>query len=243
MELTVLGCGDAFASDGRFNTSFLLSHEGRHILIDCGASTLIRLKQIEMSVEEIETIVITHFHGDHFGGLPFLILSKQFETDRESPLRIVGPVGIESKVRNLQDALYPETSKYINELAIEFYEYSDSHPLSIDKIRISAKIVTHSPPSCPHGLRIEWGGSVFAFSGDTEWNDALIELAEGTDLFVIECNNLDNETPGHMSYHTIIEKEHLLKAKTIYLTHMGLDVIDDEDISIRKLADGMILNF
>ncbi|MFY0605428.1 MAG: MBL fold metallo-hydrolase [Cyclobacteriaceae bacterium] len=243
MELTVLGCGDAFASDGRFNTSFMLSENDFNVMIDCGASTLVRVKQVGLSADDIDMVFITHFHGDHYGGLPFLIISKQFETYKSRPLKIVGPTGIESKVRILQDVLYPDTSRFIDEMDIQFIEYQDGQGLEINDLKVLAKGVTHSPLSIPHGIRIEWSDKIFAFSGDTEWDDSIIELSNDADLLIVECNNLAHDSPGHLSYETLRNKSSLLTAKSIFLTHMGVDVIDNEEIAFGKLDDGMILNF
>ena len=74
-----MGCGDAFGNGGRNNTSFLVSNEEERVLMDCGASTLIRLKHEEIDLESISTIIITHFHGDHYGGIPFFLISSMFE--------------------------------------------------------------------------------------------------------------------------------------------------------------------
>lgn len=243
MELTVLGCGDAFASQGRFNTSFLLATQGRKVLVDCGASTLIRLKQLHIPVLQIETIIITHFHGDHYGGLPFLMLSNHIEYQRTTPLTIIGPSGIREKAYQLQEALYPGTSHIIDSLGVSFVEYQDAEWIAAGDMDIYARTVTHAPPSNPHGVKIRWQGSTFAFSGDTEWNDSLTDLAEGSDLFIIECNNLKQDSPGHLSYHTILEKHTSFNTKRLMLTHMGSQVIAQPSLQVERLEDGMQVSF
>jgi ribonuclease BN (tRNA processing enzyme) len=78
LRLQFIGCGDAFGSDGRFNTCFHVTGGRSNFLIDCGASSLIALKKYEIDLNAIQTIFITHFHADHFGGLPFFMLNAQF---------------------------------------------------------------------------------------------------------------------------------------------------------------------
>lgn len=243
MKLTVLGCGDAFGSEGRYNTSFLLTHDDRRILIDCGGSTLIRLKQLNIPVTSIDTIVITHFHGDHYGGLPFLFLSNQIEYNRQSPLSIIGPTGIREKVYQLQEALYPGTSAILDSLNLSFIEFQDASWINHEGLSVLARKVTHAPPSNPHGVKIKVGDRTFSFSGDTEWNDSLIDLADESDIFVIECNNFEEDTPGHLSYKTIMQRLPVLNAKRILLTHMGSEVIGQESLALERLHDGMELNF
>jgi len=243
MKLTILGCGDAFGSEGRFNTSFLLEHEDKKTLVDCGASTLIRLKQLKVAVAEIDTIIITHFHGDHYGGLPFLMLSNHIEYQRQTPLTIIGPEGIREKAYNLQEALYPGTSNVIDALNVNYLEYHESEWLKHEYLEVYARKVTHAPPSNPHGLKIRFEEKVFAFSGDTEWNDSLIDLAAEADVFVVECNNYMQDSPGHFSYKTIKDKLPDLKAKKIYLTHMGSEVIAQPSLELERLSDGMEVVF
>ncbi len=239
----VLGCGDAFASEGRFNTSFLLRSEDHQVMIDCGASTLIRLKQERVDVTDISTIVITHFHGDHYGGLPFFALSRYFESKSRKPYTLIGPVGLKEKVFQLQEALYPGTSEILDELNIRFIEFSEDRWVDHEDLSIYSRSVKHSPPSNPHGIKIKMDESVFAFSGDTEWTDALIDLADGADLFICECNFFRGEGPGHLSYETLKKHINKLKADRIYLTHMNTEVLNAHEFEFVRLADGMEFTF
>ncbi|RED93902.1 MBL fold metallo-hydrolase [Marinoscillum furvescens] len=243
MKMTVLGCGDAFASAGRFNTSFLLEEELHKVLIDCGASTLIRLKQLNIAVDSIDTIIITHFHGDHYGGLPFLMLSNHLECKRKHPLTIIGPEGIRDRLYALQEAMYPGTQPFLTALDLRFLEFQENNWIQAAGVDVYARKVTHAPPSNPHGVKVRIGEQVFGFSGDTEWDDALIDLADETDAFVIECNNFDIDTPGHLSYQTILNKKDFFKTQKLLLTHMGNDVINQKHTDIQRLEDGAEVTF
>ncbi|MBZ0148102.1 MAG: MBL fold metallo-hydrolase, partial [Pseudorhodoplanes sp.] len=82
MRLQFIGSGDAFGSGGRFNTCFHLTGARTNALIDCGASSLIALKRAGIDRNAIETILVTHFHADHFGGVPFFVLDAQLVAKR-----------------------------------------------------------------------------------------------------------------------------------------------------------------
>ena len=76
VKLQFIGCGDAFGSGGRSNTCFHVTGEDVNVLIDCGATSLPALKREKIAREAIDLILITHFHGDHFAGLPFFLLDR-----------------------------------------------------------------------------------------------------------------------------------------------------------------------
>jgi len=92
LELTFLGSGNAFASaPERYWSSFLAN--GRY-LFDAPPTLLPHLKRLGMAPTNIEVVFISHFHGDHFMGLPFLFLEHVYLTERRDDLFIVGPPGV-----------------------------------------------------------------------------------------------------------------------------------------------------
>ena len=238
MELTVLGCGDAFGSGGRNNTSFMITEGNERVLIDCGASTLIRLRHEKVDLESISTIIISHFHGDHYGGIPFILISSLFEKPRKNSLTIVGPKGIEEKVKILQEAMYVGTGDKLGELDLTFLEYKQGEKLVIGDKSIHVWEVEHSLPSLPHGIRLEWNQKSIAFSGDTSWTDNLIPLSRGTDLFICECNFQEEVSFGHLSYAELLDKHTLFETKSLWLNHMADEVFDASDFKLNRLQDG-----
>ena len=70
MRLTVIGSGDAFGSGGRHNTCFHLVAGERTVLIDCGASAPVALRARSIDPNSIDAVILSHLHGDHFGGIP-----------------------------------------------------------------------------------------------------------------------------------------------------------------------------
>ena len=95
IEIYFLGTGDAFGSGGRLQTCIHVKTQEFRFLIDCGASALIGMKRFGVDPSLVDLIFLSHLHGDHFAGIPFLILDGQFSR-RTRPLQIVGPPGVEN---------------------------------------------------------------------------------------------------------------------------------------------------
>src|SRR3954449_10359767 len=123
MQLRFVGCGDAFGSGGRLNTCFHVSGRAANFLIDCGASALPALKRLEIGSRDIDLVLITHFHGDHFAGLPFFLLEAQFSR-RTKPLVIAGPQGIEARLTQVMEALFENSSKTQQKFELSFVTLS-----------------------------------------------------------------------------------------------------------------------
>ncbi len=228
LKLKVLGCGDAFSSGGVPNTCFHLSTPKHQLLIDCGASSLMQLKKQGMSSDDVDSILISHFHGDHYGGVPFLLLEAALVQQREKPLTIVGPPGIQEKLKTLQDALYPGTSEHMNKIDLHLASFRNKSVLEFDAFSLRTAPVVHAEGSYPHALRIEIGGRTIAFSGDTSWTDELYGIAKGADLFICECNFLEKQAPGHIHYTELKEKALQIEADRMVLTHRGPEMLNNE---------------
>jgi ribonuclease BN (tRNA processing enzyme) len=96
-SLTFLGTSDAFGSAGRHCAGYLLDTREGCVLIDAGPSILTAMKSLRRRPDEIDAIVLSHLHGDHFGGVAFLILEYSYEAPRTRPLTVVGPPGTERR--------------------------------------------------------------------------------------------------------------------------------------------------
>jgi ribonuclease BN (tRNA processing enzyme) len=238
MEITILGCGDAFGSGGRLQTSFFI-YTGKHqFLLDCGATIVPALHKHGLSGAEIDGVIITHFHGDHYGGLPYFLLEAAKRYKRKKPLSLISPPGLKKRLEQLLPLLYPGTEDVFNAFPIEYRTFGET-AINVHDIEIQAWEVVHAADSLPHGLRIRAGEKVLAFSGDTTWHENLIPISAGADLFICECNFWKGENSSHLSWEVL--KKHLgrLSAKTIRLTHAGDDVLERQDeLSVKLLSDG-----
>jgi ribonuclease BN (tRNA processing enzyme) len=107
MKLTVIGSGDAFSAGGRFQSCYMVEDGGSRYLLDFGATSLLALQRSAIAPNSIRAVLISHLHGDHFGGLPFLFIDAIFISRRTEPLIIAGPPGIEARFWLAIDAFYP----------------------------------------------------------------------------------------------------------------------------------------
>lgn len=238
-----VGSGDAFGSGGRLQTCILVEEGEWRCLVDCGASSLIGLKAAEIDPASIGTIVVSHLHGDHFGGLPFLLLDAQFNSTRSTPLRIVGHADLEGRLHEAMDVLYPGSRLAFDKVDIEFLVVAPGSPVVLDSASVDVVEVAHFAGSPPFGVRVTTpDGTVIAYSGDTEWTDTLVDLADGADLFIVECNFFDRHVSWHMDYATLSANLPRLHARRTIATHMGPEVLArTDDLQIEAAHDGLVI--
>ena len=243
MKLTFVGSGDAFGSGGRFNTCFHLARSGGDTLIDLGATSLVALRRIEIEPNSISTIVLSHLHGDHFGGIPFFLLDAQFVSRRSADLVIAGPVGTAERIDAAMEVFFPGSSQIEWRFGLEIVEMPAGRDTAVGGMTIGTVEVNHPSGAPSLALRLHVDGRVVAFSGDTEWVDALADVSRDADLFICECYMYERSAPYHLDYNTIVSKLPLLQAKRMILTHLGPSMLENTAASIVELAhDGLVID-
>src|SRR5437867_13120553 len=147
-----LGSGDAFGSGGRFQACIHVRSPDSSVPLDCGASSLIAMRRFDVEPNDIDAILVSHLHGDHFGGIPFFILDAQFLSKRERPLLIAGPPGIETRVRQAQEALFSGSSQTQQKYEIGFLEWHDRRTEAIAGTSVTPFEVGQSSGGPPFAL-------------------------------------------------------------------------------------------
>lgn len=243
MRLQFVGCGDAFGSGGRFNTCLHLTGTQTNVLIDCGASSLVAMKRLGIDRNAIDAIVVTHFHGDHFAGVPFFVLDAQLIAKRQRPLVLAGPPGLRGWYERIFAATFP--GERTLPFPLTLIEVEISKPNSVAGVQVMPFPVRHDEKAGPClAYRIEAEGRVFCYSGDTTWTETLINAARGADLFVCECYVYEKELRAHMSLRALRQNLPAITAKRVVLTHMSDDMLaHTSDVSEACAQDGMIVEF
>ncbi len=221
MKIRFFGSGDAFGSGGRLQ-SCIMADTGRFgFLIDCGATALTGMKQSGFDSSRINAVIISHLHGDHFGGLPFLIKEIQVNGTRTEPLLVAGPDDLEFRTEQLLGLLFPGHEDVRSRFWPDFRVLHPGRTEQIGDILVAAYPAAHSPLARPLSLRIECCGKIIAYTGDTEWNDVIPEISRGADLLVCEAFEYRAEAGNHINYLTLLEHRRELECGRIILTHLG----------------------
>jgi len=241
MHVTFVGCGDAFGSGGRLNTCFHVRATRTTFLIDCGASSLIGMNRFGIDRNAIDTILVTHFHADHFGGIPFFMLDAQFNTKRTRPLTIAGPAGLRDWYQRAMDTAFAGSSKTQQKFELNLVELESAERRSLGDITVRPARVRHAPSDGPFfAYRIEVDGKIIAFSGDTEWVENLVEIGREADLLISECYSFEKKVPFHLDYATLSKKLPRINPKRLILTHLNADALARADATGCEIAeDGM----
>lgn len=235
-EVQFIGTGDAFGSGGRRNSAILVRDRGRSLLLDCGPTTLGGLKLLGFDPREIDGVVISHFHGDHAAGVPFLLLDAAYENPRLEPLTIVGPPGIAARVLALCESFsYFKDDRRCPEAA--FVELDTQRQLDIAGFRLEAYPAHHHPETRPHMVAVSSAGTRVFFTGDTGWHDALPERVGAADLLISECVYYEPRFEYHLSHLELERARQRLRCKRVILTHLGSEVLSERSRCRFETAD------
>jgi ribonuclease BN (tRNA processing enzyme) len=239
LEITFVGTGDAFGSGGRRHTAILARGASQGLLLDCGPTTMTGLKALGIDPREIDAVAVTHFHGDHIGGLPSLLLDCIYESRRRKPLSIYGPPGIRQRVEAIARCFeYPVESA---EYPLRYVEFRTGVPFEAAGFRVTPLPAHHAPVTCPHMLRVESETRSLVFSGDTGWHDELPARVGDVDLFICECVYVEEgKYELHMALRQLERHRHQFRCGDICLTHLGSEVLADLDrVPFATASDGL----
>ena len=242
MRLQVVGCGDAFGSGGRSNACYLLQGDSASLLLDCGPGSLAAMKRLGIRPATLDAVLVTHLHGDHFGGIPFLFLENRYRGRRDHPLWIAGPAGLEQQTGQLADALYSSGIASAERMRVRYRELRPDASVELGAMRVTPFAVRHAPGFDCLGLRVEMDGKTVVYSGDTEWFDGLVEASRGADLMLLECTHVNEDGGYHMRLDDVLNNRHRLECEQLLLVHLGEAVLEQKDQHDLPWADdGMVI--
>jgi ribonuclease BN (tRNA processing enzyme) len=184
--LTVVGCGPAWTNPGEPCSSYLVEAGGARILLDCGSGAFAALRALDP--RPLDAIVLSHLHFDHCGDLIPFGYNRRYSALREwDPPRLVAPPGGLERLAALAVAGGAEPDHLDGPFTLE--EYEPGSELGVGDARLSLAALRH--PGVSHAIRVEAGGKVLCFSGDTGLTPALAEHAQGADVLLCEATNSD----------------------------------------------------
>jgi len=234
LELKFIGTGNAFAPT-RYWSSFLLN--GR-VLFDAPPTLLPHLHKLHVDPRDIEVIFISHFHGDHYLGLPFLLLEFAELEPRTKDLTIIGPPDIYKRTEAATNLAFANVfRKRDRGYHLTFVEAQDRQPGEVHGVRYTPFKVQHVPNLEAFAYRVEFEGRTVAYTGDSAMCEPLVPLAQGADVLVAECSCWTEACGAiHLTPSGIMTLRSQLDPSTkIILTHIGAGEAP------RELADAGIL--
>src|SRR3954465_9956389 len=187
MKLTVAGCAGTFPGPGAACSSYLLEHDGFHLLIDAGNGSTGELQK-SIGLLDIDAVMISHLHGDHYLDLITYTYARRYHP-AGSPGRL--PVHGPSDIR---EHIAGAFGRPVDDLLSEVYDF---HPLAgpghvqIGPFELEVGAVNH--PIETYGMGIPAGGRTLAYSADTGVSDELVKLARHADVFLCEASYLEGE--------------------------------------------------
>jgi ribonuclease BN (tRNA processing enzyme) len=243
VRVTVLGSGDAFGSGGRGHSAYLVETATSTFLVDCGPTILQSLKRERLDPARIDFVLVSHLHGDHFGGLPFLLMEYRYESRRTRPLAVYGPPGIDARVQRLYAALYEKPASEPPSHPLRYAALTPGVAQAIDGVRVVPFAVPHVPELACMGFRIEVDGRTILYSGDAGWTDEFVAQARGADLFLCECSTFETAIPIHLSYREIAARARDLGCRRLVLSHLGSEPLAHlGEISLECATDGLTID-
>lgn len=243
-EVVFIGTSDAFGAGGRRQAAVLARMRGGTVLLDCGMTTGTGLNALGIAREEIDAILISHFHADHFGGIPQFLLGTLYEDARRRPLHIAGPPGVEARVRAASSALGHPIVDAERSFALQFVELPTEGEVEVGPVQVSAFATRHQPDACPHGISIRSRNEKVVYTGDTGWFEGLPRFASGAQLFVCECTQLVRGYDFHLSHEELVEHKGAFDCGRMLLTHLGADTSPRRGrLAFETADDGLVVRF
>jgi ribonuclease BN (tRNA processing enzyme) len=242
ISVTFVGSGDSFGSGGRFNTCFLVDAPEIRFCIDFGASSLIALERLGIAHNSIDLIVLTHLHGDHCGGLPFLLVDAMLGAKRERPLTIAGPRQTTERLKAVAAAMMPGMDAMTPKFPLRYVDMEVLRPEELGPLKVLTFPAIHTKETNPTSVRVDVGGKSISYTGDGEWSEHMPALAEGADLFIAECYFFQKPVRFHLNYPDIVKNRAQIRAKQLVLTHFGREMLANlNNVPEQCAHDGLVI--
>lgn len=238
VRVRFLGTGTPLGQRGLHQSCILVETDHVRILLDCGLTALLSLARAGVDAESLDAVLLSHLHGDHFGGVPLLLLDATLR-GRTRPLTLAGPAATRERVQHALDVFGWNSARM--DLA-EFVSLVPRTMVDLGVCKVTAFPVPHNPETAPSGLRVSVCGATIGYSGDAGWCEALEELADGADLFVCAVWSFDTPDPTFLDLTTLLRNRERLRCKRLILTHLGPSMLEHlAEVPIEVATDGLTI--
>jgi ribonuclease BN (tRNA processing enzyme) len=233
MKVTVLGKSPSWQDAGGACSGYLIEEEGTALLLDCGNGVFAKLRE-RIDYTEVDAVLLSHLHADHFlDVVPYayaLTYAPRQQpvpvppwpgTDHPARPRLIAPRGAAEMFRRVVGA-WGQEDLIESAFAVEEYEREDE--IEVGPLRARFREVPHFVATHAVDLRSTAGGGRLTYSADCSPNDALVEIARGTDLLIVEATLPRPERTGIRGHLTPAEAgDHARRAgaKRVVLTHIS----------------------
>lgn len=243
MRVVFVGTSDAFGAGGRRQSAIFIETAAGNLLLDCAPATTSGLTSLGIERSTIAAIVISHFHGDHFAGLPQFLLAAGYEDRRREPLWIVGPPGVERRLHAVAEAMGYGLAGHDLPFPMHFVELATDRAIEAGPARIAAFATHHQAQTRPHGFRVAADRRTIAYTGDTGWFEDLPARLHGADLAISECTFFDSTFEYHLDYETLSARADRFACGRLLLTHLGPAMSERRgQLDLETADDGLTLD-
>ena len=221
LRLSFVGTGNAFAPGGLCWNGFVLNER---FLFEAPPQALQSLNRMGMDPNDLDSVILSHHHGDHFLGLPFLLLHWKY-FGRVRPVVIVGPPGTRELAMSIAERVYPGIAEM--KFAVDWREVAPGETTAVAGLDLQALPVKHEERlSATLGFTGSLDGRRLAYTGDSAMCEAVIEMARHAEVLVTECASIQDRVPIHMN---LVDDMPALRAAMhpdaeLILTHIDVGV-------------------
>lgn len=237
MKIKFLGNGGAI-NDGLPYNSFIINDD---FLVESPPDIMNSLFREHVDILKISTVYISHFHADHYFGIPIFFL-RLFVDGSDTPVKVVGPCGIEERVCSLCITAFGKDHP-MQEWIRQYVTYENieagRNTFINDCYLLDPVTMFHSPET--FGFRLGSGGKTVTYLADSYWDDSLVKYIDDADAVIVDLNGeKEDKVKIHISeYDLITHALPVIKTGIRFLgTHLRENrVSDNERIQYVKPGD------